>query len=115
MDKLAFRQVLGRLTQYALEKASREWEVVEETAAKARAEEEGGAEQLAELEAGEKEVEGEGKVCQRQCANSIRFGLPCRHIMWPYYREQAPIPAKVFHRRWFLDDENQRQRIIKGL
>ena len=110
-DRSAFRKVLGRITHFALEAVSREWEAVKEIAEKARRDEEGGREAFAELKA---EAEGgEGDICVCQCEIKVRFSLPCRHLMWPRHRDKEPLTAELFHPRWFLDhqtDQNDDQK-----
>ena len=40
---------------------------------------------------------GKNNSCQCQCEITIKFGLPCRHLMWLCYRDEKPIPPEFFH------------------
>ncbi len=37
-----------------------------------------------------------------QCEVLLRFGLPCRHHLQPFYHSGAPIPRSLCHPRWWL-------------
>ena len=85
---------------------SREWEAAKEAAEKTKRGDEEKREALAELKGAA--VGGEGNTCVCQCDIKVRFGLPSRHLLWPYHNDNEPIPAELFHCRWFLDHRQER-------
>lgn len=48
------------------------------------------------------DMETENPTCPLNCELPLRWGLPCRHWMYPAFIHQVPIPASLIH-PWFLD------------
>ena len=60
------------------------------------------------MESGEEEeveliVSNEGTYCPLLCELPLRWGLPCRHWMYPAFVDVIPIPSSLIHPRWFFD------------
>ena len=41
--------------------------------------------------------------CLCNCELPLRFGLPCKHWMFPFYLRGEPLSLSLFHPRWLLD------------
>lgn len=89
LDPAGFKDVGEKLTNHCLEKAMTEWA----KAQKIVAEEETGVVAEFDLESG----------C-RACELPLRYGIPCSHWMAVAIRDDMPLPASLFHPRWFLDE-----------
>jgi hypothetical protein len=67
------------------------------------------------IDAGEEEavhfeLEGEvcapgspGPICPLACALPLRYGLPCKHWMYPAFLRGCQLPLSLFHPRWLFD------------
>lgn len=41
--------------------------------------------------------------CPLECELPLRWGLLCRHWMYPAFVNESPIPLSLIHSRWFFD------------
>jgi hypothetical protein len=103
LDKQAFRSIASLLTHSALNKTSIEWEATKKIGAQI----EDGDESLKEQFEGSKE-------CKLACELPVRWGLPCRHWLYQYYKTGALIPLSLFHPRWLLDHEPTDEEWVIG-
>lgn len=63
------------------------------------------------MESGEEEevelmVSNEGTYCPLLYELPLRWGLPCRHWMYPAFIDVIPIPSSLIHPCWFFDWPN---------
>jgi hypothetical protein len=104
LDLDAFRQVADLLTHYALDLVMTEWS---STKIMGLAIEEGKEEavdfELEEEEAADCELGSLGPMCPSACALPLRYGLPCKHWMYPAFRRGCQLPLSLFHPRWFFN------------
>lgn len=81
-------------TNYILDKLSAEWEATKKL---------GDLIALGETEEDLLDLQAENPVCPHICELLLRWGLPCRHWLYPAFLQDIPIPASLVHPRWFLD------------
>jgi hypothetical protein len=91
MDLKAFAKARSKLTHYAIDKTMAEWRATKDFGDL--------------IDSGD---EGPFKFdkaigCQCKCELPLRFGLPCKHWMLPFYLSGEPLSLSLFHPRWFLD------------
>ena len=104
VDLTAFRDLGGILTSYCLEKAMREW-----AAAKILAREEADALEKAVAEwataiTREEVATVDGFLrCTWACELPLRYGIPCRHWMYPALIWKCQLPLSLFHPRWLRE------------
>ena len=91
MDLKAFAKARSKLTHYAIDKTMAEWRATKDFADAI----DSGDEDPFEFE----EVIG----CPCECELPLRFGLPCKHWMLPFYLCGEPLSLFLFHPRWLLD------------
>ena len=91
MDRKAFRKLGTKLTHYAIEKAMAEWRATKDF--------------QDAIDNGNEEpfVFDEAVGCLYECELPLRYGLPCKHWMLPFYQRGRPLPLSLFHPRWLLD------------
>jgi phosphatidylglycerophosphatase A len=91
MDKKAFEAVRGLLTHYAIGKAMVEWRATKDFSDA--------------INSGDKEIFEFDEVvgCLCKCELPLRFSLPCKHWMLPFYLSRRPLPLSLFYPQWFLD------------
>jgi hypothetical protein len=91
MDKHAFKKVGAKLTHYAIDKTMAEWRATKDFADAI----EGGDEDPFDFD--------EAIGCPCECELPLRFALPCKHWMLPFFLQNKPLSKSLFHPRWFLD------------
>lgn len=91
MDKKAFKTVGSLLTHWAIDKTMIEWRTTKDF---------GDAIDSGDAEPFEFD---EAVGCQFECELPLRFRLPCKHWMLPFYLRGEPLPPSLFHPRWLLD------------
>jgi hypothetical protein len=91
MDKKAFQAVRGLLTYYAIGKAMVEWRATKDFADA--------------IDSSDKEPFDFNEVigCPSECELPLRFSLPYKHWMLPFYLSKRSLPLSLFYPRWFLD------------
>lgn len=91
MDKKAFKRAGSLLTHWAVDKTMIEWRATKDFS---DAIDSGDAEPFEFNEA---------VGCPGKCELPLRFGLPCKHWMLPFYLRGEPLSLSLFHPRWLLD------------
>jgi hypothetical protein len=91
MDKFAFKKVGSKLTHYAIERTMAEWRVMKDF-----------ADAIDEGEQDPFEFD-ETVGCPSQCELPLRYGLPCKHWMYPFFSCNKPLSKYLFHPRWFFE------------
>jgi hypothetical protein len=85
MDLKAFAKARSKLTHYAIDKTMAEWRATKDFGDL--------------MDSGD---EGPFKFdkaigCQCKCELPLRFGLPCKHWMLPFYLSGEPLSLSLFH------------------
>ena len=98
--KVGFRHVAQNLPIYCLEMVQGEWLEAQKLAEDIRI---GSVESWV--------VEGEylqNSGCMLACELPLRYGLPCRHWMHQFCKQQPylPLPLSLFHPRWHKDNKS---------
>ena len=102
LDLTAFRDLGDLLTGYCLEKAMPEW-----SAAKILAREEAAGLEKAMADWATAITPDEVATvdgclgCMWTCELPLRYGIPCRHWMYPALVWKCQLPLSLFHPRWF--------------
>jgi hypothetical protein len=91
IDLKAFAKGRSKLTHYAINKTMAEWRATKDFADAI----DSGDEDPFEFE--------EAIGCPCKCESPLRFGLPCKHWMLPFYLFGEPLSLSLFHPRWLLD------------
>jgi hypothetical protein len=93
LDLNAFSEVADLLTHYCLDLVMTEWS---NTKIMGLAVEEG------KEEAVDFNPES-GSACPLACELPLRYGLPCKHWMYPAFLRGCQLPLSLFHPRWLFD------------
>jgi hypothetical protein len=101
LDLDAFSKVADLLTHYALNLVMTEWSNTKII---------GLAIDAGEEEAVDFELEGEvcalrspRPICPLAYALPLRYGLPCKHWMYPAFLRGCQLPLSLFHPQWLFD------------
>jgi hypothetical protein len=91
MDKHTFKKTGSKLTHYAIDKTMVEWRATKDL--------------FNAIEAGEVPAFDfdEAIGCPNECELPLRYGLPYKHWMLPFYLRGEPLSLFLFHPRWLLD------------
>jgi hypothetical protein len=94
LDLEAFDKVGNLLTHYALNLVMTEWS---NTKIMGVAIDEGKEEAI------NFEPEMFEPICPLACGLPLRYGLPCKHWMYPAFLRGCQLPLSLFHPRWLFD------------
>jgi hypothetical protein len=91
MDLEAFVYTRSKLTHYAIDKTMAKWRATKDFSDVINS-------------CDEDPFEFDKAIgCPCKCELPLRFGLPCKHWMLPFYLRKEPLSLSLFHPRWFLD------------
>jgi hypothetical protein len=92
LDLDAFSEVADLLTHYTLDLLMTEWSNSKTIGLT--------------IEVEEEEIfncDPENPGCPLVCELPLRYGLPCKHWMYPAFLNSCQLPLSLFHLRWFFD------------
>jgi hypothetical protein len=64
---------------------------------------EGGEEEAVDFNPESLNPEGSRPACPLACELPLRYGLPCKHWMYPAFEKSCQLPLSLFHPRWLFD------------
>jgi hypothetical protein len=91
IDQKAFKKAGSKLTYYAIDKTMAEWRAAKDFNNAINS----GEEDLFEFD--------KAIGCPSKCELPLRFGLPCKHWLLPFYLRGEALPLSLFYPRWRLD------------
>ena len=99
LDLDAFSKVVDLLTHYCLNLVMTKWSNTKIIGLAIK----GREEEAMDFNLESLNLEGSRPACPLACELPLRYGLPCKHWMYPAFEKNCQLPLSLFHPRWLFD------------